>query len=81
MSYDAAEIFRLKERIAKLERTVEFLLKHLHVEYRDNPENTIDPAILEALRRGNKIEAIKLYRAQTNLGLAEAKEFIDSLDI
>jgi len=35
--------------------------------------------IQEQLRAGKKIEAIKLYREQTGLGLKEAKDFIDSL--
>jgi ribosomal protein L7/L12 len=34
-------------------------------------------AIGEALRAGNKIEAIRLYRAATGLGLKEAKDAID----
>jgi ribosomal protein L7/L12 len=36
--------------------------------------------IQAALFAGRKILAIKLYRAQTGLGLIEAKEFIDSLE-
>lgn len=36
-------------------------------------------AIGEALRAGNKIEAIKLYRAATGLGLKEAKDAIDAI--
>jgi ribosomal protein L7/L12 len=34
-------------------------------------------AIGEALRAGNRIEAIRLYRAATGLGLKEAKDAID----
>ncbi len=34
-------------------------------------------AIGEALRAGNKIEAIRLYRAATGFGLEEAKDAID----
>lgn len=34
-------------------------------------------AIGEALRAGNEIEAIRLYRAATGLGLKEAKDAID----
>ena len=36
-------------------------------------------AIGEALRAGNKIEAIKLYRAATGLGLKEAKDALDAM--
>jgi ribosomal protein L7/L12 len=38
-----------------------------------------DPRIVEAVGKGNKIEAIKLYRELTGVGLAEAKSAIDSL--
>jgi len=36
--------------------------------------------IQEALFHGRKIEAIKLYREETNIGLAEAKNAIDKLE-
>ncbi len=38
-------------------------------------------AIREALFRGNKILAIKLYREASGFGLAESKEFIDALEV
>lgn len=38
-----------------------------------DPTKTLPPEVVEALRRGNKIEAIKLLRKAAGLGLAEAK--------
>ena len=38
-------------------------------------------AIIAALQAGNKIEAIKLCREATGLGLAEAKDFVERLEI
>ena len=38
-------------------------------------------AIIEAIEAGRKIEAIKLYREATGLGLKESKEFIDQLTV
>src|SRR4051794_19566554 len=35
------------------------------------------PAVADALRKGNKIEAIRVLRAKTGLGLKEAKDAID----
>lgn len=35
--------------------------------------------VLACLKRGYKIEAIRFVRAQRNLGLKEAKDFVDSL--
>lgn len=40
----------------------------------------VAPAIQDALMRGNKIEAIKLYREQYGVGLKEAKDVIDAME-
>jgi len=50
----------------------------------DGQELDVDPAILAEVRRlagsGQKIEAIKVLRDATGLGLAEAKDIVDSLE-
>lgn len=38
------------------------------------------PEIVELLRSGRKIEAIKLHRERTGLGLREAKEAVEALE-
>jgi hypothetical protein len=43
----------------------------------ENPIADVGPAILEALRKGHKIEAIKLLRQASGLGLAEAKYMVE----
>jgi hypothetical protein len=45
--------------------------------------NQPDPtsAIKETILAGNKIEAIKLYREQHGVGLAEAKEAVEKLEV
>ena len=49
----------------------------------DGQEIDIDPAVLAEIRKlsdsGQKIEAIKRLREATGLGLAEAKQIVDSL--
>lgn len=45
----------------------------------ETPPEDIANDIKEALFRGNKIEAIRLLRENTDKGLAEAKEFIENL--
>ena len=37
--------------------------------------------VKDLARAGKKIEAIKLYRAQTGLGLKEAKDAVDALPV
>lgn len=41
---------------------------------------TLPPDVVEALRKGNKIEAIKRLREATKLGLAEAKGMVEQLE-
>jgi Ribosomal protein L7/L12 C-terminal domain len=48
------------------------------------PADPRDPrlpaAFFDALSAGKKIQAIKLYREATGVGLKEAKDYVDSLD-
>lgn len=73
------DLINLRARVAELEDRLDFLYKRLGIEYNDHP-GTADPRIIESLKRGNKIEAIKVYRELTNAGLAEAKRVIDALE-
>lgn len=41
---------------------------------------SVPATVTDALRRGNKIEAIKLMREHTGLGMKEAKDAVDALE-
>ena len=73
------EISLLRSRIVHLEAQVDYLYKHLGVTFveQSNPED--DPRILDALRKNNLIEAIKIYREINNVGLAEAKTAVEGI--
>ncbi|NJO05185.1 MAG: hypothetical protein HC876_06470 [Chloroflexaceae bacterium] len=43
-------------------------------------EADILPELYDLLRTGNKIEAIKVYRDHTNMGLQEAKDRVEQLE-
>ena len=73
------EFAQLTERVATLERAVQFLLAQLGSNYQDNLSSSNYADVLALKRQGNIIEAIKLYRLKTNTGLAEAKAFVDKL--
>lgn len=76
-----AEIQLLRSRVSELEDRLNFLYRRLNIEYTDpNSDPVLSPQVQDALRRGNKIEAIKIYRELTGVGLAEAKRVIDRLD-
>jgi len=72
------DIIALKARIEELEDRLKFIYRRLNIDYMDNNSDPVlSPQIQDALRKGNKIEAIKIYREMTGVGLAEAKQVID----
>jgi hypothetical protein len=62
-----------------VEAEVEFLYKHFGLTFSENGTPGDDPRILDALRKNNMIEAIKLYRELNNSGLAEAKSAVEAI--
>jgi hypothetical protein len=72
------EIRKLRSQIFQLESRVDFLYKKLNVEYVEGSDG-VDPRLAKALKSGNKIEAIKVYRELTNCGLAEAKSAVEAM--
>ncbi|MEU8658641.1 hypothetical protein [Actinoplanes philippinensis] len=66
---------RTAERLARVERKLDALLRHHGIDVAE-PEL---PEILEHLRRGRKIHAIKAYRDQTGATLADAKATVERL--
>jgi ribosomal protein L7/L12 len=72
------DIIALKARIAELEDRLKFIYRHLNIEFLENNSDPVSsPQIQAALRGGDKIAAIKIYREITGVGLAEAKQAID----
>ncbi len=81
MTSDAQEIAALKVEVARLSRLVEALYARSG-EPMPDLEFTLDapPAdVVDAIRSGQQITAIKLWRDYTGLGLAEAKAEMDAL--
>ncbi len=71
----------LTNRVAKLERTVEFLLAQLKLTYVDNPTYPVSPEIVNLIQAGKMIEAIKLYRQETGADLVTAKKYLENLNL
>jgi ribosomal protein L7/L12 len=74
-----SEILALRARVAELESRVEFLYKHLGIMHVTDA-GMADARVVEMLKRGNKIEAIKIYREVYDCGLAEAKQAVDGIE-
>ena len=79
-SFEEQEIALLRQRIVRLEAQVEFLFKHLGVSMNEDGSPAVDPRIIEALKKNNLIEAIKIYREKTGVGLAEAKSAVEEIN-
>ena len=73
------EMELLRSRISRLEAQLEFVYKHFGLTYIENAQPGDDPRVIDALRKNNLIEAIKIYRELTNLGLAEAKAAVEAI--
>jgi hypothetical protein len=67
-------------RLARIERKLDVLIKHLNIAY-------VDPASPEGLSAevrkladdpGQKIQAIKLHREETGISLKEAKDAVET---
>lgn len=72
-------ILRMQKQIARLahvDAKLDQLLSHAGLKY--DPLANMPREAADALQRGDKIEAIRLYRASTGVGLAEAKRVIDA---
>ena len=73
-------------RLFRLENRVAFLFQELGLEEKYQVEMAQTSMqsgmadIIELLRRNKKIEAIKLYRQKTGVGLAEAKNAVDHME-
>jgi ribosomal protein L7/L12 len=78
------------ERIEELERQVRRQGELIDILYRRLGVGQLDaagmpsadgsyPDVVDALNQGKLIEAIKLYRGHTNVGLKEAKDAVEAL--
>lgn len=67
-------------RLARLERKIDAILRHLNMEYVDpaSPECLSEEVQTLANDPAKKIQAIKLHREQTGLGLKEAKDAVEA---
>jgi ribosomal protein L7/L12 len=70
-------IERRLTRLSAVEAKQDFLLKHFGLQY--EPYKNLPNTVVDALRSGEKIEAIKCYREATGITLKEAKDFIEEV--
>jgi len=67
----------IRGALARLESKVDLLMKHAGIQY--EPYKDLPRDVVDAVQRGEKIEAIRRYRQATGVGLKEAKDFIEEV--
>ena len=75
-----ARLNAMQSRIAvlfRIEAKLDLLLKQANIKF--DPYANVSREIAEAVRAGEKIKAIKLYRQSAGVGLKEAKDFVEEV--
>ena len=70
-------------RLHTLETQVAYLYRHLGLDPADavpDASGGLAPDVVQLINSGNKIQAIKLHRERTGVGLAEAKDAVDAFE-
>jgi ribosomal protein L7/L12 len=73
-----SELENLKAKVIELETKINFLYKKLNIT-EEELSGGVDPRIIEELKKGNKIEAIKIYRELFNTSLVVAKDAVEAI--
>ena len=64
--------------LSRFEAKLDLLLQNANLKY--DPYANVSRDVAEALRRGEKIKAIKLHRQSTGVGLKEAKDAVEEME-
>lgn len=75
--YLMSNISQLREEVKRNNKTLDKIVEHFGIEIYKN----IDDELRGIISDGGKVKAIKRYREYTGVGLKEAKEYIDNLDL
>lgn len=76
---DTTRITNLQMKVAELERKLDFVMKHLDLEYHEDPLSPVLAEVVALIRQGNRLEAINLYREKTGVNLKAAKDAVEEL--
>ncbi len=84
MTITEQEYARLRDMVIRLQGEVDFLYKHLGLTFVPESAPQDDPRIVAALKKGNLLEAIKIYRelhstTSVTIGMDEAKLAVEEI--
>ena len=78
------DLANLRHRLIHLEGQVAFLYRHLGVTFAAESTPNDDPRIVEVIKKGNLLEAIKVYReiysnSTITIGMDEARQAVEEI--
>jgi hypothetical protein len=73
------EMEAIKARLERVESQMDFLLRRLGIASKEIPGWNASPEIIELMKRGDKVTAIRAFMDETGASLKDAKNFIESL--
>jgi len=76
---DSESDTELRQQLNRIELMLRAIMKHLDLSQEEARNDGVSEGVRRLVRQGKKIEAIKRYREETGVGLAEAKSVIDFL--
>ena len=76
MPSDQENIEELTREVARLREQVEAIARHIGLGQLEAATDGPSPELVEAIRSGNKILAIKLHREATGVSLGAAKDAV-----
>ena len=80
MSDEQRQILELRGEIDRQARLIDELYRQLGLPQTDTgAPSGPNPQIVDAIRAGNKIQAIKIHRELNGTGLKESKDAVESL--
>jgi hypothetical protein len=71
-------INKMRGQMFEIESRIDFLYKKLNIEYIPQ-DSGVDPRLIAAIKKGNMLDAIKVYREIHNCDMNEAKAGIQEL--
>jgi ribosomal protein L7/L12 len=74
----SSDITALQFKVGALERKLNFVMRYLKLEYKEDEIPAALTEVADWLRKGNKMEAIKVYRQRTGVDMKEAMQAVDA---
>lgn len=75
VAFKLIELASSVRTLNRVEAKLDLLLKQANIKF--DPYANLSREITDAVRAGQKIQAIKLYRQESGAGLKDAKDFIE----